>query len=439
MGLVVSFVRPAVATQDGWSQQELAEFYRVEAALIRAGLQINTEQGLTDQTEPWFVFCHPNGDVIIHFARIDGIYLIDSGASDRPRRGPDLRTLVNQIAERYPNLLPVTRTSAGTRLVVHPAALLAAIIVAVAFSLSPEDAYAGETADDGSGDAPIDAGTASPEPQPEKAYLSPEQKGSGEIDRQDDHDKQVKALLLVAMIFAAQAFVDDRFDLGADLEQVLAERSLQISSNTTTGDWSLQSTTLASDGQPQRQSALFAVSLDPLGVGGGYGETFAPALGTAITLKRIDTEDALIEPEFRVLPHGHQAGPLDGEGMVLASIIGGGITDRASMSSPDPVREDISNVGTSIEDTADTDRYAALNNSVGNRENQLYDGSASQPVAPTLAYLSTTASVKLGFKQEQTERLYEQSKIVKDQDSVGRSSENTGSKWKDARPCRNGR
>ena len=89
MSAVLSFFRPAQTSRGGWSQQELAEFYRVEAALIRAGLPVASEQGLSDEAEPWFVFCRPDGDEILHVARIDGRYvvaerLVVEGAVDEP-------------------------------------------------------------------------------------------------------------------------------------------------------------------------------------------------------------------------------------------------------------------------------------------------------------------------------------------------------------------
>src|SRR5579863_4682664 len=40
-----------------WTQRELSEFYRVESALIQAGMALETERGVTDEGEPWFVFC----------------------------------------------------------------------------------------------------------------------------------------------------------------------------------------------------------------------------------------------------------------------------------------------------------------------------------------------------------------------------------------------
>lgn len=73
--------RLAPARPTDWSQQELAEFYRVEGALIRAGISVGTDRGMSDENEPWFCFYRQDdGEVVIHFARIDGEYII---AGDR--------------------------------------------------------------------------------------------------------------------------------------------------------------------------------------------------------------------------------------------------------------------------------------------------------------------------------------------------------------------
>ena len=64
-----------------WSQQELAEFYRVESALIRAGIRVGTDRGMSDENEPWFCFYRSDdGEVVIHFARIDGEYELEDGS-----------------------------------------------------------------------------------------------------------------------------------------------------------------------------------------------------------------------------------------------------------------------------------------------------------------------------------------------------------------------
>ena len=151
MGAILSFFRPAPVARGDWSQQEIAEFYRVEAALTQAGLRVTTDRGLSDEDDPWFVFCRFDGDVILHFARIDNLYVVASEAFEHPLQGPDFRALLNAVAAEHPTLVPLPRPDAnGARgnLVLHPAALLAAIVATVAFQLAGGDAMAGEFATD---------------------------------------------------------------------------------------------------------------------------------------------------------------------------------------------------------------------------------------------------------------------------------------------------
>jgi len=64
------------AHPQGWSKHELADLHRA-AELMQAGrLRIATDCGVTDEGDPWFVFCDgESGDVIAHFARIDSKYI----------------------------------------------------------------------------------------------------------------------------------------------------------------------------------------------------------------------------------------------------------------------------------------------------------------------------------------------------------------------------
>ncbi|MHB2211302.1 DNA polymerase III subunit gamma/tau domain-containing protein [Methylobacterium sp. CM6257] len=210
MGAVISFFRPASTSQGGWSQQELAEFYRVEAALIRAGLQIGSEQGLSDEAEPWFVFCRPDGDAIMHFARIDGSYVIASEVLDGPVRGSDFRALINQVAQRYPELLPIPQGADGTKLSVHPAALLAALVAAAALSLSPHDARADDQ--DHSAENPFPASQAGQTLQHGPAGAG----DSGDADERDSHRKQFGVIVFSAMVFAADALAADHVEQGTE-------------------------------------------------------------------------------------------------------------------------------------------------------------------------------------------------------------------------------
>ena len=125
---VLSFFRPSGNGGD-WSQRELAEFYRVEAALVNSGVSVTTDRGLTDEGDPWFVFCREDNDeVIVHFARIDGEYVVVSNLTEGAVRGRNFNNLVRGLLESHPYVLPKTNSRRQT-VYLHPATLLAALIV----------------------------------------------------------------------------------------------------------------------------------------------------------------------------------------------------------------------------------------------------------------------------------------------------------------------
>ena len=126
-----------------WTQKELAEFYRVENALIQAGMRVTTERGLTDEGEPWFIFCRAvDNEPVVHFARIDGQYVIVSEAFDAPVKGHDFHAMILSLLQRH--RLNSTPAVGNSNVFIHPAALLIAV-VGVAFfkTLSPAKAADG--------------------------------------------------------------------------------------------------------------------------------------------------------------------------------------------------------------------------------------------------------------------------------------------------------
>ena len=125
---VLSFFRPRKNGGD-WSQRELAEFYRVEDALVGSGISIATDRGLTDEGEPWFVFYRQdNEEVIVHFARIDDEFVVASNLTDGVARGRNFELLVRELLESHPYVLPKSGSRRQT-VYLHPAALLAALVV----------------------------------------------------------------------------------------------------------------------------------------------------------------------------------------------------------------------------------------------------------------------------------------------------------------------
>lgn len=131
-GRVVSFFKRTVSRD--WSTQELAEFYRVEAALLQSGLRVSLDRGITDEGDPWFVFCRAEDDeVIVHFARIDGRYLISAPSFGGNATGQDFSALVRDLVARNPVLRPTRRDENVT---LHPSALLVLLVASALLKMS---------------------------------------------------------------------------------------------------------------------------------------------------------------------------------------------------------------------------------------------------------------------------------------------------------------
>lgn len=130
-------LRQLFRPSSGWSSSELGEFYRIEAVLIKAGLRVDTDSGISDEGDPWFAFCRGNdGEVIVHIARIGRVYFLASPSFEGFASGSNLRTLVCDLVNRHP-LVQLPERNNGSNIFLHPAALLTAI-VATAFFKSAE-------------------------------------------------------------------------------------------------------------------------------------------------------------------------------------------------------------------------------------------------------------------------------------------------------------
>lgn len=120
-----------------WRNQELADLFRVRQILSGANVPVETMRGITDEGDPWFVFCHLNGDVFIHMARIDELYVLDSPNVCRPLRGHNFNALIDDFTslalpkttdEGESTEHRVIRLERGGKVRLHPSAMLAALI-----------------------------------------------------------------------------------------------------------------------------------------------------------------------------------------------------------------------------------------------------------------------------------------------------------------------
>jgi len=186
-----------------WTPQELAEFYRVEAALIQGGMRVVTDRGLTDEGDPWFVFCREDdSEPVAHFARIGGQYLIASPAYDGVARGYDFRSMVENLLSRH----RLTPRGAGdsSNVLMHPAALLI-IVVGTAFFKTPGQAKADESHKDGAHKADAGAGSASA-PGPAWTISVVESLKSDNLAQSGQNWSEEQLAIASAVVFAASAY-----------------------------------------------------------------------------------------------------------------------------------------------------------------------------------------------------------------------------------------
>lgn len=148
--VVVPLCRRSSSSQP-WSNQEIAEFYRVTELLSQAGLAVSLDSGVTDEGDPWQVFYREDtGDVIAHFARINGQFVVACPPTGDVKRGANLRDMVASMMRGQP-LFTATAGKSKSNVYLHPGMVLSAF-VALAYMLAVDasEARAAETSKEGS-------------------------------------------------------------------------------------------------------------------------------------------------------------------------------------------------------------------------------------------------------------------------------------------------
>jgi len=88
--------------QRGWSKHELLHLDRAAKFLAANGTIVESDRGVTDEGDPWFVFCDRlSGEIVGHFARIDGHYVACVPFRGGAVTGYVLRDLINQFLRRH--------------------------------------------------------------------------------------------------------------------------------------------------------------------------------------------------------------------------------------------------------------------------------------------------------------------------------------------------
>jgi hypothetical protein len=114
----------------GWGNVEMAQFARIQRLLENVGMHIDVEHGITDEGDPWCVFCsNTTGEVIIHAARLDGLYMFDSPVLRTPIEGRSFQHCAEKFLDEAMQAIPVVRRR--STLQVHPSALLASVFLTI--------------------------------------------------------------------------------------------------------------------------------------------------------------------------------------------------------------------------------------------------------------------------------------------------------------------
>ncbi|OYW99486.1 MAG: hypothetical protein B7Z14_11830 [Bosea sp. 32-68-6] len=121
---------PVTSPKPDWTQQELAELYRVRDRLIQSGIAVSVDTGLTDECEPWAVFVHSEtGEAFVHIARLDGDVVVANMTANVVYRGRDFRAITDQMLDAAPLVMP--RAGPGDRKVImHPRSVFTAFVAA---------------------------------------------------------------------------------------------------------------------------------------------------------------------------------------------------------------------------------------------------------------------------------------------------------------------
>ncbi|WP_293682877.1 calcium-binding protein [uncultured Phenylobacterium sp.] len=131
MGQLVPFVARVRESGD-WTASERARLEDLAERLGGAGVDVEVIFGASDEGDPWCVVTDADGDVLIHVARIDGVFVVHSAVDDAMSEGVDLHAALRErlaitedaMAPKSATILPFEARHAQT---------LLALVVAAAF------------------------------------------------------------------------------------------------------------------------------------------------------------------------------------------------------------------------------------------------------------------------------------------------------------------
>jgi hypothetical protein len=85
-----------------WSKKELGYLERAAHLVRKLGISVETDHGVSDEGEPWFVICDADSDeVLAHFCRIRGRYIACAPFLESSLTGHVFADLVECFLDRH--------------------------------------------------------------------------------------------------------------------------------------------------------------------------------------------------------------------------------------------------------------------------------------------------------------------------------------------------
>ncbi|WAJ28710.1 hypothetical protein [Antarcticirhabdus aurantiaca] len=113
-----------------WQNQDLAELYRVRDRLCAAGLSVEVEGGVSDEGDPWFVYCQSGTDnVVVHIARLGTEIHVINCVTGGTYVGSSFRDVSDRMLDDAPVALGA-QLRRSSNVVLHPSAFLTAFVAA---------------------------------------------------------------------------------------------------------------------------------------------------------------------------------------------------------------------------------------------------------------------------------------------------------------------
>ncbi len=227
--------RPQVRVGPPWTTAELGELFRVAHVLRQSGMTIETDMGLSDEGDPWFVFYSVQSeDVIAHFARINGEIVVHGLSSGGVVSGVNLHDVVRQL-QPVQTMERQQASQTDRSVVLHPFMLLVAFVAASFLATEESQAAAPVEKTAAKADAVGDAAAKAKADWIDRAmtllYSKAKDRGDGGLDLPssrkmvagDTLQHSMALVMLAAAISQAQADVfssDDGLglDTGPDLK-----------------------------------------------------------------------------------------------------------------------------------------------------------------------------------------------------------------------------